>query len=89
MLNYETFQQKEKSESFISKLIKNNRIDYIILDEVQNVKQRKEDRNEDDDQLKKNQSLRRTIVNKLIIHSRLNNENLLLMVMSANRQLMK
>jgi reverse gyrase len=53
-------------------LLKNNRIDYIILDEVQNVKQR------DDDE-----STRRNVVSKLIIHSKEKNEDLLVMVMSA------
>jgi superfamily II DNA or RNA helicase len=71
ILNYETF-QLEDGEFIVSELLKNNRIDYIILDEVQNVKQR------DDDE-----STRRNVVSKLIIHSKEKNEDLLVMVMSA------
>ena len=72
VLNYETF-QLEDGEFIISELLKNNSIDYIILDEVQNVKQRSE----------KEESSRRNVVNKLIIHSKNENPNLHLMVMSA------
>lgn len=71
ILNYETF-QLEDGEYIVSELLKNNRIDYIILDEVQNVKQR------DDDE-----STRRNVVSKLIIHSKEKNEDLLVMAMSA------
>ena len=72
VVNYETF-QLEDGEFIISELLKNNTIDYIILDEVQNVKQRSE----------KDESSRRSVVNKLIIHSKNENSNLHLMVMSA------
>jgi superfamily II DNA or RNA helicase len=71
ILNYETF-QLEDGEYIVSELLKNNVIDYIILDEVQNVKQR------DDDE-----STRRNVVSKLIIHSKEKNEDLLVMAMSA------
>lgn len=71
VLNYETF-QLEDGEYIVSKLLKNNEIDYIILDEVQNVKQR------DDEE-----SSRRNVVSKLIIHSKEKNEDLLVMAMSA------
>lgn len=71
ILNYETF-QLEDSEYIVSELLKNNVIDYIILDEVQNVKQR-------DD----NESSRRNVVSKLIIHAKEKNEELLVMAMSA------
>ena len=71
VLNYETF-QLEDGEFIVSELLKNNSIDYIILDEVQNVKQRSE----------KEESSRRNVVNKLIIHSKNENPNLHLMVMS-------
>lgn len=57
-LNYETF-QLEDGEFIVSELLKKNSIDYIILDEVQNVKQRSE----------KDESSRRNVINKLIIHS--------------------
>ena len=72
VLNYETF-QLEDGEFIVSELLKNNTIDYVILDEVQNVKQRSE----------KDESSRRNVVNKLIIHSKNENPNLHLMVMSA------
>lgn len=71
VLNYETFQQDD-SEFVVSELLKNNRLDYLILDEIQNVKQR------DDEQ-----SSRRDVVNKLIIASRERNEDLLVLAMSA------
>lgn len=72
ILNYETFQLQD-GEYIVSELLKKNRIDYIILDEVQNVKQR------DDD----SESTRRGVVNKLIIHSKEKNPELLVMAMSA------
>jgi len=72
VLNYEAFQLGD-GDYIISELLKNNTIDYIILDEVQNVKQRDED----------NQSTRRDVINKLVIHASENNENLLVMAMSA------
>jgi hypothetical protein len=72
VINYETFQQ-EDGEYVVSELLKNNTIDYIILDEVQNVKQRENDE----------ESTRRNIVNKLVIHASEKNDDLLIMVMSA------
>ena len=72
VLNYETFQLGD-GEFIVSELLKNNSIDYIILDEVQNVKQRNESE----------ESSRRNVVNKLIIHSKNENPNLHLLVMSA------
>lgn len=72
VLNYETFQQ-EDGEYVVSELLKNNTIDYIILDEVQNVKQRDDDK----------QSTRRDVVNKLVIHASEKNDKLMVMGMSA------
>jgi len=72
VLNYETF-QLEDGEFIVSELLKKNTFDYVILDEVQNVKQRSE----------KDESSRRNVINKLIIHSKNENPNLHLMVMSA------
>ena len=57
----------------VSETLKNNNIDYIILDEVQNVKQRN----------KKHESTRRNVINKLVIHSREKNPDVHLTVMSA------
>ncbi len=71
VLNYETF-QLEDGEYIVSELLKYNQIDYIILDEVQNVKQRDNE-----------ESIRRNVVKKLIINSKEDNENLLVMAMSA------
>ena len=39
ILNYETFQLGD-GDFIVSEMLKNNKIDYLILDEVQNVKQR-------------------------------------------------
>jgi superfamily II DNA or RNA helicase len=72
VLNYETFQQ-EDAENIVFNLLENNKIDYVILDEVQNVKQREVDK----------ESIRRNNVNKLIIHARDKNPDLYCMVMSA------
>lgn len=72
VLNYETFQLGD-GEFIVSELLMRNNINYIILDEVQNVKQRSE----------KEESSRRSVINKLIIHSRTHNPDLHLMVMSA------
>ncbi|MDC1218066.1 SNF2-related protein [Flavobacteriaceae bacterium] len=72
ILNYETFQLGD-GDLIVSEMLKNNNIDYIILDEVQNVKQRS----------KKNESTRRNVINKLVIHSREKNPNLHLTAMSA------
>jgi superfamily II DNA or RNA helicase len=41
VLNYETFQQKDSAE-YVKELLKRNRFDYVVLDEVQSVKQRDE-----------------------------------------------
>jgi Hypothetical methyltransferase/Helicase conserved C-terminal domain len=54
-------------------LLENNNIDYVILDEVQNVKQREPEK----------ESIRRSKINKLIIHARDKNPELYCMVMSA------
>tara|TARA_B100001059_G_scaffold174875_1_gene175230 strand:+ start:1957 stop:5094 length:3138 start_codon:yes stop_codon:yes gene_type:complete len=72
ILNYETFQLGD-GDFIVSEMLKNNKIDYLILDEVQNVKQRS---------LKK-ESARRNVINKLVIHSRERNPNLHLTAMSA------
>ena len=71
ILNYETFQLGD-GDNIVNELLKNNKIDYLVLDEIQNVKQRDEE-----------ESMRRNVVNKLIIHSKENNEELLLLAMSA------
>ena len=72
ILNYETFQQ-ENGEDIAIDLLKNNLFDYIILDEVQNVKQREFG----------NESNRRSVVNKLLIEARSNNPEILTLFMTA------
>jgi len=72
ILNYETFQLGD-GDFIVSEMLKNNKIDYLILDEVQNVKQRS---------LKK-ESTRRNVINKLVIHSREKNPDIHLTAMSA------
>lgn len=74
VINYETFQQDD-GEYIVSELLKNNIIDYIVLDEVQNVKQRENEAVE--------QSRRRDTVNKLVIAAREQNKELLVLAMSA------
>lgn len=72
VLNYETFQQDD-GEYIVDELLKNNNFDYIILDEVQNVKQRDIE----------NESNRRSVINKLLAQARKNNSKLLTLVMTA------
>ena len=72
IVNYEKFQQKN-SESFVIDLVYNQKIDYVILDEVHNIKQREHD----------NESIRRSNVVKLITALRENNPNLMVSAMSA------
>lgn len=43
VLNYEFFQNGQRAENRLSDFLKRNRIDYVVLDEVQSVKQREED----------------------------------------------
>ena len=72
VLNYESFQQ-EYSYDFIVDLIKRNNFDYIILDEVQNVKQNS----------KKEESKRRRIILNLIDMIKEKNPDYYLLAMSA------
>ena len=71
VLNYETFQQKD-SAKFVIDLIKRNKFDYIVLDEVQSVKQRDE-----------SQSKRREIILGLIDLVKKSNPDYYLLAMSA------
>lgn len=72
VLNYEKFQQGY-SEDLFQNLNNNNKIDFIVIDEVHNAKQREEE----------NESIRRGVMSRLIGRSRENNENLHMLVMSA------
>lgn len=72
ILNYEKFQQ-EYSEEILQSLTDNNQVDFIVIDEVHNSKQRTEDE----------ESLRRGTLNRLIGRAREDNENLHVLAMSA------
>ncbi len=72
IVNYEKFQQKD-SEWFVYNLVNSHDIDYVILDEVHNIKQREQE----------NESIRRNNVVKLITALRERNPNLMLSAMSA------
>jgi hypothetical protein len=72
IVNYEKFQQKD-GEWFVYNLVNNYNIEYVILDEVHNIKQREVD----------NESIRRGNVVKLITALRDKNPELLLSAMSA------
>lgn len=72
VLNYEKFQQ-EYSEGLFQDLTNNNQIDFVVIDEVHNAKQRQED----------DESKRREVMNRLLGRIREKNTNLYTMVMSA------
>ena len=70
ILNYETFQLGD-GDYIVSELLKNNTVDYIVLDEVE-LKQRNI----------KEESTRRNVINKLVIHSK-ENKDVHILAMSA------
>lgn len=72
ILNYETFQQ-ENSEKFIKDIILKEKVDYVILDEAQCVKQREEYKS----------SHRRNNISKLMAHLEHTNFELYVLMMSA------
>ena len=72
ILNYETFQQKG-SANYVIDLLEKNKFDYIILDEVQSIKQREE----------KNESTRREVITGLVDKVKQLNPDYYLMAMSA------
>ena len=72
VLNYEKFQQ-ETSEELFQSLTKNNQIDFVVIDEVHNAKQREED----------NESIRRGVMNRLLGRIRESNDYLYVLAMSA------
>ncbi len=72
VLNYESFQQAN-SEEYVSELLKRNKFDYIVLDEVQNVKQVS----------KAEETKRRKLILKLIEQVQKNNQDFYLLAMSA------
>jgi superfamily II DNA or RNA helicase len=74
VLNYEKFQQNNSEELF-QDLTNNNQIDFVVIDEVHNAKQREEG----DDK----ESIRRGVMNRLLGRIRENNPELYTLVMSA------
>ena len=74
VLNYEKFQQQESEELF-QNLTNNNKIDFVVVDEVHNAKQRKAG--------EENESIRRAVMNRLLGRARENNSELYSIVMSA------
>lgn len=74
VLNYEKFQQSNSEELF-QDLTNNNQIDFVVIDEVHNAKQR-----EEGDEF---ESIRRGVMTRLLGRVRENNSNLYTLVMSA------
>jgi superfamily II DNA or RNA helicase len=74
VLNYEKFQQTNSEELF-QDLTNNNQIDFVVIDEVHNAKQREEG--------DENESIRRGVMNRLLGRIRENNSELYTLVMSA------
>jgi len=72
VLNFESFQQKW-SEQFISDVVENHRVDFIVLDEVQSVRQR----------MPSHESRRRKLVHSLITQASKKNADLRVLGMSA------
>jgi superfamily II DNA or RNA helicase len=74
VLNYEKFQQTNSEELF-QDLTNNNQIDFVVIDEVHNAKQREEG--------DENESIRRGVMTRLLGRIRENNSELYTLVMSA------
>lgn len=85
ILNYEFFQQGQKSENRLYEFIEKNKIDYIILDEVHSVKQRKEDNTLSTDELIEEGFLssRRHLMMKFLNDIRVKNPDIYFMTMTA------
>jgi len=72
ILNYEKFQQNNSEELF-QDLTNNNKIDFVVIDEVHNAKQREEE----------NESIRRGVLLRLMGRIREKNQDLYTLAMSA------
>ena len=72
VLNYEKFQQGYSEERY-QDLTNNNQIDFVVIDEVHNVKQSDS----------KEESLRRGVLSRILGRVRNNNKNLYTLIMSA------
>ena len=84
LLNYEFFQQKN-SESRLYEFMKKNNVDYVILDEVHSVKQRKEDNTLSTDEMVEFGFLssRRRLMMRFLNNIKEKNPNIYFMVMTA------
>ena len=84
LLNYEFFQQKN-SESRLYEFMENNHIDYVILDEVHSVKQRKENSELKPDELIEQGFLssRRRLMMRFLNDIKEKNPDIYFMVMTA------
>lgn len=85
ILNYEFFQQGQRSENRLYEFMDRNRIDYVILDEVHSVKQREEDETLSLDEQEDSGMLssRRRLMMKFINDIKEKNPEAYLMVMTA------
>lgn len=85
ILNYEFFQQGKRSENYLYEFMENNRIDYVILDEVHSVKQRKEDTSLNTEEMVEEGFLssRRRLMMKFLNDVRDENPSVYFMVMTA------
>lgn len=85
ILNYEFFQQGQKSENRLYEFMEKNRIDYVILDEVHSVKQRKDDVTLSSDELVEQGFLssRRHLMMKFLNNIREKNSDVYFMTMTA------
>jgi superfamily II DNA or RNA helicase len=85
ILNYEFFQQGQKSENRLYEFMENNRIDYVILDEVHSVKQRKENDSMSNNELIEEGFLssRRHLMMKFLNDIKIKNPDIYFMTMTA------
>lgn len=85
LLNYEFFQQGERAENRLYEFMENNKIDYVILDEVHSVKQRKEDNSLTTDEMVEQGFLsnRRRLMMRFINDVQEKNKDVYFMTMTA------
>lgn len=79
ILNYEKFQQNY-SEELYQHLNINHKIDFIVIDEIHNIKHREDGRKPKDDP---KESIRRQVLSRIIGRSKEKNPNLYLLALSA------
>lgn len=85
IMNYEFFQQGDRSENQLYEFMERNRIDYVMLDEVHSVKQRKEDNSLSTDEMIEQGFLskRRRLMVKFLNDIKIKNPDIYFMVMTA------